>query len=298
MLYLLAWLVCFSTAILLNKFILQFLPPILFVGLRMLVPAVFLLCTESAVNLWECLGKVRQYALHLILIILCTTFFPLLCKSFALKNLPVSKATLIGTIDPFVASFYAFLFWQEQLNIQKICALFVVLAGTVVLIASKSPLEATLTSFGIFSIAEIAALSSVFIGKLGWIYVSRFVKTEVFSSKEINVITMFGAGIIGMVVAGLRGEFVYLTHLANVNVLGGITIAITFNAFGYFFFTDALRRFPFTTVSITGCLIPVFVTAGGYLFFGELITLNLLISACLIFSAIVIFRRANVASIY
>lgn len=281
-----------ACAILANKMVLKFLPPTLFVALRTGIPGLLFFIIE-----WPKISSTFKHHqwrfwLKLLFITLCTTLLPLLFKSYALQNMPAAKAALLASSDPFIASFYAYIFWSEPLNLRKFIAMLFVIIGTSVLLCSKTPLEEALMSFGVFSYPELSALAALIIGKLGWVLVCQMLRTEQITSRQINAITLLGTGILATPMAWYWQEASSLqTLIDQPKALIALLSTMVLHTTGIWIYTSALKRISFTVTSIAGCIIPVLVSLGGYLFYGEAITLHWVIALICIFVAIKLFHQ-------
>lgn len=280
-----------ASGILANKIALKAIPVSFFVGLRMLGAGLIIFATNHKTfsrNGWR---RILEDWWPLILIALGTTFVPSLCKAYALKNMPSGKATLLGSIDPFITALYVFLLWGERINWRKAIGMLIGFSGIAVLVASTTPLEETLKAFGFFSLPELAAIVAVIVSRGGWLSIQKFVRNDRYTPLEINGIVMTISGIVALISAALThglyfypGANLFNTAAATIyTIIGG-------NIFGYTIYTYALKHYAATLVSLAGFLIPIFVTIGAYFLLGEPITAYTIIAAGLIFTGLTIFH--------
>src|SRR5581483_2603036 len=92
-----------------NKVLLHYLPPTLFVGMRMLLAGLVLLAfiyRSSERMRWR---YIKHDIVLLTLIAGLTTFIPSVLKAYALKNMFSGKVALLGSLDPFITALYAYL---------------------------------------------------------------------------------------------------------------------------------------------------------------------------------------------
>ena len=281
-------------AILAKKFVLQTFSPLLFVGMRMLPAGIILLAISSVKRKIKWKKIFFTHGTKFLLIALFTALTPSLLKAYAIAHMPASKAVLLSSIGPFVTAFYAYLLWNEKLSVRKIIGILMGMLGIVVLLSSHSTLEATLKTWAIFSLPELAGLAAVLASRYGWIMVQTKVKSNVYTPMEVNGIIMTIAGIIALATALACGHSAAIFDSSSLPALYALLYAIIGgNVIGYTLYTKALKKHSATLVSLCGFSLPILVTAGGILFFGEIITGNLIVAAVLLFAGIALFYTGH-----
>jgi drug/metabolite transporter (DMT)-like permease len=295
MIFLLLGFASFASAIVTNKILLAYFPTIFFVGIRMISGGILLLGYSwgSPRLTWQHLS---QQAKVLLAIPLSTTFIPSLLKAYALKNLPATKATFFGSIDPFIAALFSFIIWHERLNRNQLIGIFCGFIGTgIVLTATQSPLEAsTLVSalpfYFFYSYAELAALLQVILSRYGWMLAQQTLKKEQYTAAELNGLIMLIGGIYSLV-SSVFLESIFplcLPYPSYIAFLFAYTVLIG-NVFGYTIYTAYLRTYSATLVSLAGCSIPLFVQIFSWITLGETPSLNLWLAFAITFIGIFIF---------
>ena len=134
-----------------NKILLQYMPVPFFVGLRMLLSGSFLFLGIFKKSTHLSLSYIKKDWFKLLLITCCTTFLPSLFKAYALQHMPLQKASLLASFDPFVAALYGYILLQEKLGFQKFLGMCVGFSGIVLLLFSSSYPQSLLTAYGMFS---------------------------------------------------------------------------------------------------------------------------------------------------
>jgi drug/metabolite transporter (DMT)-like permease len=297
MIFLLLGFASFASAIVANKILLEVLPSIFFVGIRMLTAGLILVAYSYK--------SPRFTAKHLILnrskllaIPLCTTFIPSLLKAYALKNLPATKATFFGSIDPFIAALLSCILWGIFLNKRQALGILLGFIGTgIVLTATGSSREATSGMWIIFSYPELAALTQVILSRYGWMLAQDTLKKEQYTAAELNGIIMVIGGIYSLITS------FSLESLSNICIIHPVYTALLFtytvivgNVFGYTIYTAYLKSYSATLVSLTGCSIPLFVQIFSWLFLGEVPSVNLWLALGITFIGIFIFYSSELTS--
>ena len=182
---------------------------------------------------------------------------------------------------------------NERITPRKILGILCGFSGVVVLLTSTTPLEETFRVWSIFSFPELAVLASVTISRGGWIKTQSLVRSERYSPLEINGITMLFSGMIALVVAFCTGSTSISSTVSPYETFVALAYSIIGgNIIGYTLYTKALKHNSATLVSLSGFLIPVFVTLGGYFFLGEIITWHAIIAGIALFAGIWLFNSS------
>ncbi len=280
---------CFSVAYIGHKYILQFLPPLFYISLRMGIPAIFIFAAKAFKGKARFLYKTTEHWFNIFVIILLTTLVPLFLKNFGMKNLPISKYAVLGSLDPFAAGICGYFMFGDKLSKRQIFAAFLAIVGVFILVFSKFKTELEFGSILYFSYPELSAIAGVFIAKLGWAYTKKILVTSNFKSGELNCIIMLLAGTISLTMSYILGEKCDPTVITNPKLLAIIGSTIAVSSTGYWFLTESFRHYHFTLISIMGCSISVLVTILSYFVFNDPIYFGLIISMLLIIIAVKIF---------
>lgn len=300
----------FASGIFVNKLILSVLSPSMLSGIRMLVSGliIFVINWRSYAN--GGLSKFRMHWKTFLVITLFTNFLPTLCKAYAIKNLISSKAAFIGSIDPFVTAFYAYLIYNESLTLKKWVGVVLGFIGTILLVSTSSPVEASLGTFLMISLPEFAAIASVAISRLGWILVQKQMRTNMFSAIDINGVVMTGGGLLAFLsiplwrVLGLSNESFNVWGLLGSSIMiKGVGVHIGYllvytviigNLFAYNLYAHLLKHTSATLMSLAGFTIPIYVSLMGYFFLNEPVTKMLIFAAVFMLAGVALFYYDDV----
>lgn len=218
------------------------------------------------------------------------TYLPAFLNAYALKNLLSSKSAFIKSINPFVMALYAYVLFGEKLTFKKVLGIILGFLGTLILMNSTSPLEETLSAFGIFSYPELAQIFAVTFGAFGWLQVQKLVKNHRYSALEINEIVMLIVGPIALISSLLNSE-IDLAIFAQIPVLAPwlLYTVVAGNMIGYPLYTYLLKHNSATFVSLAAYTIPFFVAIYGYFLFGEIPTQSTFVASFIILIGMLIF---------
>ncbi|BDC34253.1 hypothetical protein Noda2021_02110 [Candidatus Dependentiae bacterium Noda2021] len=284
-----------ASGIVANKVILMYVPPTLSVALRMLIAGSILLAYTLRRNhnlRWSHLKKDIGYLLAAGAL---TTLIPAILKAYALKYMLSSKAAFLGSLDPFVTALYAYLLWGETLNVQKILGILIGFAGALMLLMSSAPAEATMLAWGRLSYPEIAALAAMALGRLGWMVVQKIMRSNRYTASEMSSVSMLFSGILALIFS-LSFENVTTVCFSNMTRLfvALLWTAIIGNVVAYTMYTNFLRHYSSTFISLTGFSVPIFVYFYGWLLLSEPLSINFIISLSVTLIGVIIFYSAEI----
>ncbi len=281
-----------ASAIIANKCILFTLPPILFVGIRMFLAGLILVSYRYHKNHRFAWVYLKQDMIILFAISVFTTLIPSILKAYALKNLYSSKATLLGSLDPFVTAIYSYVIWHEKLSWQKIMGICLGMFGTMVLIYSTSSVEQTAMAWWVFSYPELAALAAMAIGRLGWMMVQHLVRKDRYKPTEVNGLTMLLSGVIGLAIAPI---FENIWAIGPINWLSiafymAYTVIVG-NIIAYTMYAQFLRHHSSTFISLAGFSVPIFTYIYGWAYLHEPLSVPFIVSISITLLGVILFYQ-------
>ncbi len=279
--------VLFTGGIMANKLLLCILPPTLFVGIRMLT-AGFILFLYSWHRHKATLKNIQRDWLALTGVAVFTTFLPSILKAYALSHLPAAQATLLGSIDPFVTAFYLYMLWGEKLTISKMVGILLGFIG-VVLSINLTLLETTCVNA---LLPQLAALGAVILSRFGWIMVQMKLRKNLYTPAQLNSIIMMESGLLALTASPWLDPARPIVIPSLWKFTGLMSFTVIFgNVIAYTLYGQLLKHHNATLISLAGFSIPVFTGILSWIFLGEKITINFLVSATIIFVGLIIFYR-------
>lgn len=266
-------------------------------GIRMFISGLVLLFLNKKSYQQGSLNKIAKNWKIFFSITFFTVLIPTVCKAYAIKNMLSSKAAFIGSFDPFITAAYAYFLFDEELSIKKLVGMISAFCGAVVLFSEHSLAENSLEFFFRISWPELAALTSTAVGRLGWMMVQDEMRKNDLSSSDVNGIVMTAAGFLafGLVpVLGFLGlgdgSFFISAHFWTLKSSLLLAYTVIFgNLIAYSLYGYLLKHNSATLLSLAGATIPIYVTALGYFFLKEPVSLRLLVAAGSILCGIFIF---------
>ena len=285
-----------ASAIIANKIVLASIAPALFVGIRMLAAGLILYVFFFRKSVRLSYSYLKNDLPILLSISLLTTLIPSLLKAYALKYLVSSKATFLGSFDPFVTAIYAYFLWHERLSLQKIVGMIIGFSGILILLSTTSSQENEIMVWGMLSYPELAALGAMALGRLGWILVQKVLRAQRYTVAEINGMTMILSGSGALLVALWLGETrITIIPGQELRLLGAMLWTIIIgNVIGYGMYAHFLKSHSATLISLSGFSVPIFVYIFGWLYLGESPSLTFLLASCVTFIGLLIFYQAEI----
>ncbi|MBI2352759.1 DMT family transporter [Candidatus Dependentiae bacterium] len=247
-----------------GKMLLDFLPPLFLIGLRMLFSGIILLSSYYLYS--DKKTKVERTDWYwLFFISIVHIFIPYATEFIALQSIAPSCAALMFNFSPFFTALFSYWYFNETMTPLKWLGAAISFSGLIYF------LQPTVWCWGdIFGFNSIYALllGGVASSAYAWVVIRQFVKNKNFSILFINGIAMLLGGIESFSVSFLYNEQV-LFPWQNFwyFVLLFLTITCLINFF-YNFYGYLLKRYTATFLSFMGLATPLIVAFFDWLFLG------------------------------
>jgi drug/metabolite transporter (DMT)-like permease len=277
----------FASAILVNKALLEFLPPMLFVGIRMSISG-FILLVATWGKHRILLYQLAQDWLIVSGIAFFTTFVPSFLKAYAYSQISAAQATLLGSIDPFITALYAYFLFGERLSMAKFFGMLIGFSGIALSLNLHQP--ATIVCSASTLAPQAAALAAVAFSRWGWLMVQAQLRKNRYPPAQLNGLVMFESGIIALSLSPWVDPFkaILIPSWQHFLLLMAYTVIIG-NVIGYTLYAHLLKQYNATLVSLAGISIPIFVSIYSWLFLKEQITFRFVMATAIFFAGLTIF---------
>lgn len=290
------------------KAALFYVPPILFIGVRMIIAGLMLIA-----YLWfrspEQLRIERVYYGAFAQIILFHIYGAYIFEFVGLQTVSSSKACLLYNLTPFVTALLSYLFLGIRLTHKQVFALSTGFLGFIPLMLSSSSTELTNSSWLGISCGELLILGSVCCAVQGWMVMKQLVRAG-YSPFAINGIGMLCGGVLALVTSFIvegaphltyaKGELAFPLHtwLAQYNAsplfMGAVytfLLIIIANIIVYNLYGHLLKTYSATFMSFAGFTAPLFAALYGWILLGEVVTPWFFVSLCIVFAALYLFYQ-------
>ncbi len=285
----------------LGKAILSYIPPILFVGMRMLIGGIILLSFSRWIKKISFVVQKAHY-LWFCALILCHVYLSYTLEYVSMQHLSSVKACLLYNLSPLVTVLLSYIVFKERMTLKKWIGLLIGFFGFIPLLVEQSePTEIAwhyfITRF--ISLPELLMLVSVIFACMGWICVKKLTADFKYSYFFVNGVAMFFGGI-----CALLTSFCFETWPA-VSVMTSSTmwsylaaIILIGNVMAYNLHGKLLSIYSATIISFVGSFTPLFAALFGWFFLHEAISLGFWITLALVSFGLFIFYQEELRQGY
>lgn len=292
----------------LAKAAVSYMPPILFIGIRMLIAGAILLgyALLNKKKYWR--FERKDWPLFFG-IILFHIYLAYVLEFISLPCLTSFKTSLLYSISPFLTALVGYFLLREQLSIQKWVGLLIGFIGLIPITLEQAPCSLLSSGSGALSFGpELTLFGAILASVLGWIFMKKLVLRS-YSPVSVNGIGMFAGGILALITSLLvEGTPRLYAHAHQARDFAGISLSpalidmlmvvlimglliIIANIISYNFYGYLLGRYSATFLSFAGFLCPLFTALFGWLFLHEKASLNFFLSSGIILIGLIIFYR-------
>lgn len=274
----------FALTFTLGKECLAFMPPISFIGFRMMIAGALLLCYSFFKQKQPLLFK-KKDLFWFVGIILFHIYISFIFEFLGLSRLVAAKACLLFNLMPFVTAIISYFFFKEIITFKKGIGFLIGFLGflPILLESTASTSESLTSSFGFLSLPELYILISVVSSAFGWIILKRLTH-QGYSYFYVNGVAMLVGGM-GALVTGMLLEVQpdYLACLVNLKFLRPfLMLLVVGNFICYNLYGKLLKKYTATLISFFGFFTPLFAAFFDWFLLGQVVGINFYISVFII----------------
>lgn len=280
----------FSAVFPIGKITMQYCPPFLVIGLRMIVAGLLLGCFTlyKKNNFFEFFKK---YPVTITLLAFFNIYLANAFEFWGLQFMSSAKTCFIYNLAPFFSAILAYFFFKEKITINKIVGLLVSFMGFLPVLMASAPEEQGLLHMSFLSTAELSVLLATFAAVCGWLIMQHNVRHKDFDAMSANSTSMILGGVFSLV-HSLSYEDQNVVEIIKQPVLWfwiGILAIATIIAF--LLYTRLLKKFSTTFLTFTGLTGPFFAAFYDWLAFGTLITWHFYCATALVSLGLYLFYK-------
>ncbi|KKR97069.1 MAG: hypothetical protein UU47_C0003G0056 [candidate division TM6 bacterium GW2011_GWE2_41_16] len=274
-----------------SKAILSYSPPFFAIAVRMILAGSFIL---TGYALWKCIKNKQAFVQDLkkvswsdiglfIIMMLFHIFIPYCAESWALTQITSTESALIYNLSPFVAAFFAFIWFGQIMSRRKWIGLILGTCSIIPLVIHYYQCSMFAQFFSFKIVPLLLVLSAVISSAFAWIIFKKLVTEKAYSPYTINGIAMLGGGVAALALAYANGEQA-IALISNWSIFLGLTalIIILANVIFYNGYGIMLRRYSVPLLAFAGFSTPLFASFFGMFFLGECFSWNYLWSTVLV----------------
>ncbi len=305
--------ILFASCFTLGKAALDYIQPILFIGIRMTLGGLFLLGYQYFFNYtkWRYHKKDRGLLLSIIIFHIYVAY---VLEFWALQWMTSVKVCLLYNLSPFITAILSYFLISHRLTIKQCIGLLIGFTGFLPILMATTPSEGATGYFSFISVPEVMLVLSVVSCAYGWMIMRKLTVERGYSAIMINGIGMLGGGILAFITSliieglptiksvmidksalGLRVELASLLGPfgASLIMLSIYTILLVLiaNIIGYNLYSMLLKRYTPTFLSFAGFLTPLFAALFGWVLLNESITWHFFATMGMVFFGLYLFYQ-------
>lgn len=287
----------------LGKAALVYIPPIIFVGIRMMVAGVLLLAYQYFFNYKQWRFQWRDAAAFAA-VGFFLMFLSFVAEFWAMQYVTAAKACLLYNASPFITALFAYWLLHERLTGKQILGLVIGFLGFIPVLMSQIPTEVITRHIGFLSTPELALIVAVVTASYGWICVKQLVAQRHYSPIMINGVSMLFGGILSFLFALFVEPAPWLRvatepawgftpwGYALWAVIGYTALLILIaNVIGFNLNSWLLKHYSATFISFVGFTTPLFTAFFDWIYFGQVVSWSFWLTIGIVGIGIYIFYQ-------
>jgi drug/metabolite transporter (DMT)-like permease len=279
----------FATSFPIGKYLLNYAQPLFLSGTRFLLAGSILLAYQyrfSSINFT--LKKKHLWIFAQIVFLGMYITYGL--RLYALRELPIWKTSFFYNISPFLSALYAYFIFGERLSKKQWAGLMIGIFGMIPVLVSKSPAEATLSSFFSISYYEMALILSVSLHCYSWILIQKLIRYKNYPTSLVTGLSMACGGFLSLITSYIyEGPFAISNPY---NFFSGLFLTVFIsNILCHNLYAELLKKYSATFLSFTSFLSPLFTALYGWAIFQEKISWHFYCSALIVLLGLYIFYQ-------
>lgn len=295
------------------KAVLDYVNPILFVGIRMTISGTLLLGYQYFFNNKNWRLEKKDWPLF-VQIIVFHIFFSYILEILGLQWVTAAKACLLYNLTPFITALFSYFLISHRLTLKQIMGLAIGFAGFLPVLMASAPLEEVTKRFAFLSLPELSVIIAVISGSYGWLVMRKLITDQKYSPIMINGVGMLGGGILAFVTSVIwegwpiikpmvvpvqtTGLSAYLLGMtgpvgASIIMLSIYTflLIIIANVIFYNLYGMLLVQYSPTLLSFAGMTTPLFAALFGWLLLNETITWHFFLTTVIVTFGLYLFYQ-------
>ena len=280
-----------------SKAVLEYSPPVFFVGVRMLV-AGFLLLGFLRVYGKRFFIAPRDWWLFLN-IIFFHIYFAYIFDLWSLQYMTSFKSSFFFNLSPFITAIFSYFMFRELMTPKKLLGMIIGFIGFIPMILQQAPAEAAWGELFGFSWPEIGLLGAIVSSCLGWISMKKLLTHSNYSPIFVNGFGMVGGGLLALYTSYLTESWIgspvseWLPFIGLTGLIILVCNIVFYNLYGYL-----LKQYTATLLSFAGATTPLFAALFGTIFLGEVVTWHFFASTVIVGFGLYLFYQEELRQGY
>ncbi len=293
----------FASTFTVGKIVVGYMPPILFIAVRMLIAGSILLGYQYYANRSQWKYE-KQDVFWLFQIAVFLYFIAFVTEFWSLQYVSAAKACLLYNMSPFITALLVYFIFQYCLTKHQWVGLFIGFFGFLPILISQNASEKLTYHISFLSMPEVSLGLSVISSCYGWIIMKKMVVHRHYSPVMVNGITMLWAGIIALVTSlAIEGKpFIYPSttqlfelspYLSSWMIIGLCTAFLVLIAHIVCFnlYAHLLRYYSVTFIAFAGFTTPLFAALYDLIFLGQAVSISFFITIGFVLIGLYLFYQ-------
>jgi len=283
----------FAFCFIIAKAVLQYSPPIFFIGIRMILAGSILLIYELLIKKERFKIVKSDYSLFAKLSIV-HIFIPYVFEFMGLKYVTAAKTAMLFSLSPFITALVAYFKFHEKLSKLKLAGLTLGFCGFLPILFNDPSSEKIAGQWWHLSLPEIFIIIAVISSAYAWTIIQDNAKKNI-PFVLLNGVSMLGGGILSLITSFIFEGFDFspLNCLPFIYLM--VTIILVGNIASYNLYGLLLKQYTSTFLSFAGFSIPVFTAIFQYFIFGETINTSFYLTLLFVGLGLFVFYRQELS---
>lgn len=264
----------FGSTFILGREAVMAVPPIFFIGIRMLLASGLLLAFTKFYSGTSLVIKRKDY-FWFAGIVLFHIYIAYIFEFVALQYITGSKACLLYNLSPFITALFSYLFFSEIMTLRKWIGLAIGFGAFLPILLSQAPAQELVNGeYAYISYPEILLLISIVSSCIGWTFMRKLTRELGYAYFFVNTIGMFGGGVFALATSYFTETWPEIGSLiTNVPFLRSLFFLILIgNVICYNLYGKLLATYSATILSFFGFVTPLFAALFGWFWLGETVS--------------------------
>ncbi len=280
---------------------LSYLPPLFFVGSRMVIGGTIVLLFSHYNQRCSFIIHKKHWAWFTALV-LTHVYLSYSLEYVGMQHVSSIKACLLYSLSPFITALFSYFFFAEKMTLKKWIGLLIGFFGFLPLLLETSG-QAEMSWYhycsGLLSLGELLLIASVAFACMGWICVKKLTTEGGYPYFFVNGIAMIFGGALSFITSAFCESWPTKAIFYNPSMWIGLAAMVLIgNVAAYNLHGKLLSKYSATVISVFGSTIPLFAALFSGIFLGEKVSTGFFLTLFLTSIGLYIFYQEELKQGY